>query len=116
MALAHFQFEIEKFKGEIVAVGLNVLNLSKKPINENDNSRFQSSRYPVYCLLNLATQKKFESEISCATVKFKRSRLQNRNLSRLRSHYLSKSDFADKFTDFKFIKRSFVKTSVCALF
>ncbi|AVX44912.1 hypothetical protein CCS77_1851 [Campylobacter concisus] len=41
-------------------------------------------------MLNLATQKKFESEISRASVRFKRSRLQNKNLSRLKSHYFLK--------------------------
>ncbi|ERJ30204.1 hypothetical protein UNSWCS_305 [Campylobacter concisus UNSWCS] len=36
-------------------------------------------------------------------------------MSLLKSHYLSKSDFADKFTGCKFIKRLFVKISICAL-
>jgi len=62
---------------------------------------FQSYNHRAYCLLNLATQNKFESEISRTSVKFKRSRLQNRNLSRLKSHYLSKSDFAEKIDNFK---------------
>ena len=45
----------------------------------------------------------------------KEATCQNENLSCLRSHYLSKSDFADKFTGCKFIKRSFVKRSICTL-
>jgi len=36
---------------------------------------FQSYNHRAYCLLNLATQKKFESEISHASVKFKRSHM-----------------------------------------
>ncbi|WP_159071748.1 hypothetical protein [Campylobacter concisus] len=36
---------------------------------------FQSYKYRAYCLLNLATQKKFESEISCASFKFKKTHL-----------------------------------------
>ena len=92
---------------------------------------FQSYNHRAYCLLNLATQKKFESEISRASVKFKRSRLQNRNLSRLKSHYFlkvtlfrklmivkfRKKKFKDELAhaDFKFLKRLFAKTSICAL-
>jgi len=41
---------------------------------------FQSYNHRAYCLLNLATQKKFESEISRASVKFKRSHFAKRRI------------------------------------
>ena len=36
---------------------------------------FQSYNHRIYCLLYLATQKKFESEISYASFKFKKTHL-----------------------------------------
>jgi len=40
---------------------------------------FQSYNYRVYCLINLATQKKFESEISRTSFKFKKTHLVKRD-------------------------------------
>ena len=67
---------------------------------------FQSYNHCAYCLLNLATQKKFESEISCASFKFKKTHLVKRDFKPFALSF--KSDFAEKFDDFKI----YIKTEI----
>ena len=64
---------------------------------------FLSYNYRAYCLLNLAT-KKFESEISRVSVKFKRNHMSKREFEPFKLALFFKSEFAQKFDNFKIQK------------
>jgi len=61
-----------------------------------------------FCSLNLKNRN-LKVRYLAQALNLRKLTCQNENLSRLRSYYLSKSDFANKFDGCKFIKKAICK-------